>query len=206
MRISALPPTIPPIRAGCPALAPHWWCPHALGPLHLRCVCVASARASLRAASALRGRERVTADAQHSGSIRPHFQPASAVAAITAAAAPHARRAAPHTRCTTRAAAAQAIIPGDSVGEAVLTTGLLNFLNVSALLGAGRLAAGPASEALVGVQRARQATSKRTKRTHARRPSPHCAAHTQLYNSALIVRLVLTWFPNPPDFIQQPLA
>ncbi|KAF5831257.1 YGGT family-domain-containing protein [Dunaliella salina] len=49
-----------------------------------------------------------------------------------------------------------AILPGDSVGEAVLTTGLLNFLN--------------------------------------------------LYNSALIVRLVLTWFPNPPDFIQQPLA
>lgn len=28
----------------------------------------------------------------------------------------------------------------------------------------------------------------------------------QLYNSALVVRLVLTWFPNPPAFIEQPLA
>lgn len=27
-----------------------------------------------------------------------------------------------------------------------------------------------------------------------------------LYNTALIARLVLTWFPNPPEFIQQPLA
>eukprot|EP00197_Chlamydomonas_leiostraca_P013002 CAMPEP_0202865898 /NCGR_PEP_ID=MMETSP1391-20130828/6651_1 /ASSEMBLY_ACC=CAM_ASM_000867 /TAXON_ID=1034604 /ORGANISM="Chlamydomonas leiostraca, Strain SAG 11-49" /LENGTH=206 /DNA_ID=CAMNT_0049545789 /DNA_START=9 /DNA_END=629 /DNA_ORIENTATION=+ len=49
-----------------------------------------------------------------------------------------------------------AIIPGDSIGEAVIATGLLNFLN--------------------------------------------------LYNSALVVRLVLTWFPNPPEFIVQPLA
>lgn len=28
----------------------------------------------------------------------------------------------------------------------------------------------------------------------------------QLYNSALIVRLVLTWFPNPPEAIVTPLA
>ena len=27
-----------------------------------------------------------------------------------------------------------------------------------------------------------------------------------LYNSALIVRLVLTWFPNPPAFILSPIA
>jgi YggT family protein len=60
-----------------------------------------------------------------------------------------------HPRCT-RSTPLAAILPGDSIGEAVLTTGLLNFFN--------------------------------------------------LYNSALIVRLVLTWFPNPPDFIQQPLA
>ena len=49
-----------------------------------------------------------------------------------------------------------AIIPGDSVAEAVLANGFSNFLN--------------------------------------------------LYNSALICRLVLTWFPNPPAFIVEPLA
>jgi YggT family protein len=27
-----------------------------------------------------------------------------------------------------------------------------------------------------------------------------------LYNSALIVRLVLTWFPNPPEVIVGPLS
>lgn len=27
-----------------------------------------------------------------------------------------------------------------------------------------------------------------------------------LYNSALVIRLVLTWFPNPPEFIEGPLA
>jgi hypothetical protein len=33
-----------------------------------------------------------------------------------------------------------------------------------------------------------------------------CICSLQLYNSALVVRLVLTWFPNPPAFIEQPLA
>lgn len=49
-----------------------------------------------------------------------------------------------------------AILPGDSVAEQVITTGLLNFLN--------------------------------------------------LYNSALILRLVLTWFPSVPPAFSQPLA
>ncbi|KAG1668998.1 hypothetical protein FOA52_000591 [Chlamydomonas sp. UWO 241] len=49
-----------------------------------------------------------------------------------------------------------AILPGDSVAEAVITTGLLNFLN--------------------------------------------------LYNAALIGRLVLTWFPSVPEQISSPLA
>lgn len=35
----------------------------------------------------------------------------------------------------------------------------------------------------------------------------HTAAHRRnLYNTALIVRLVLTWFPNPPEPIVTPLA
>ncbi|KAJ9506202.1 hypothetical protein QJQ45_014802 [Haematococcus lacustris] len=63
---------------------------------------------------------------------------------------------APRVVVPPRPAPFAAIIPGDSVGEAVLTTGLLNFL--------------------------------------------------QLYNTALVCRLVLTWFPNPPAFIEQPLA
>lgn len=49
-----------------------------------------------------------------------------------------------------------AIIPGDSVVEAVFTTGLESFLS--------------------------------------------------LYNTALLVRLVLTWFPNPPEVVVGPLA
>jgi len=49
-----------------------------------------------------------------------------------------------------------AIIPGDSVAEQVLTSGLDSFL--------------------------------------------------QLYNSALVVRLVLTWFPSVPEAITSPLA
>lgn len=49
-----------------------------------------------------------------------------------------------------------AIIPGDSVAEQVITTGLSQFLN--------------------------------------------------LYNTAIIARLVLTWFPNPPQAIAGPLS
>eukprot|EP00877_Chromochloris_zofingiensis_P002206 jgi/Chrzof1/11987/Cz06g17060.t1 len=55
-----------------------------------------------------------------------------------------------------RAAPFAAIIPGDTVVEQVVTTGLSNFLS--------------------------------------------------LYNAALICRLVLTWFPNPPAFIEGPLS
>jgi hypothetical protein len=33
-----------------------------------------------------------------------------------------------------------------------------------------------------------------------------CAPHRGLYNTALVARLVLTWFPNPPAFIAGPLA
>ncbi|KAF8070968.1 YLMG2 [Scenedesmus sp. PABB004] len=49
-----------------------------------------------------------------------------------------------------------AIIPGDTVVEQVLTTGVSNFLS--------------------------------------------------LYNTALVARLVLTWFPSPPEFIVGPLS
>mmetsp|Transcript_19298 Transcript_19298/g.33315 ORF Transcript_19298/g.33315 Transcript_19298/m.33315 type:complete len:209 (-) Transcript_19298:538-1164(-) len=63
---------------------------------------------------------------------------------------------APRVVALSRPAPFASIIPGDSVGEVVLTTGLLNFL--------------------------------------------------QLYNSAIVVRLVLTWFPNPPAFIAEPLG
>lgn len=35
-------------------------------------------------------------------------------------------------------------------------------------------------------------------------PAPY--AHRNLYNTALIVRLVLTWFPNPPEFLVTPLS
>jgi uncharacterized protein YggT (Ycf19 family) len=39
-------------------------------------------------------------------------------------------------------------------------------------------------------------------------PAPLSAPPTRsnLYNTALICRLVLTWFPNPPEFISTPLA
>lgn len=78
--------------------------------------------------------------------------------AATRMSVPNGRseRRAPSVIVPPRAGAFAAIIPGDSVAEAVLATGFLNFLN--------------------------------------------------LYNSALIVRLVLTWFPNPPAFIEQPLS
>jgi len=49
-----------------------------------------------------------------------------------------------------------AIIPGDSAAEAVLTTGVLSFIN--------------------------------------------------LYNLILVVRVLLTWFPNPPGFIIGPVS
>ncbi|DBB03563.1 hypothetical protein WJX82_005116 [Trebouxia sp. C0006] len=49
-----------------------------------------------------------------------------------------------------------AVIPGNSIAEQVITTGLSQFLS--------------------------------------------------LYNTAIIVRLVLTWFPNPPQFIAGPLS
>lgn len=55
-----------------------------------------------------------------------------------------------------RHAAVAAILPGDSVTEQVITSGLISFLS--------------------------------------------------LYNTALICRLVLTWFPNPPEFIVGPLS
>jgi len=55
-----------------------------------------------------------------------------------------------------RGACLAAIIPGDSAAETVLTTGLLNFIN--------------------------------------------------LYNFVLIVRVLLTWFPNPPRFIIGPVS
>ncbi|MEW5304058.1 MAG: hypothetical protein WDW38_003449 [Sanguina aurantia] len=48
-----------------------------------------------------------------------------------------------------------AIIPGDSIPEQVITSGLISFLSI--------------------------------------------------YNTVLISRLVLTWFPNPPEFIMSPL-
>lgn len=62
----------------------------------------------------------------------------------------------PPKRVTLTTAPFAAVIPGDSVVETVVTTGLTNFLN--------------------------------------------------LYNSALVVRLVLTWFPNPPEVIVGPLS
>ena len=37
-------------------------------------------------------------------------------------------------------------------------------------------------------------------------PAPASHARRQLYNAALIARLVLTWFPNPPQVIVGPLA
>ena len=39
-----------------------------------------------------------------------------------------------------------------------------------------------------------------------RLPRLPCRARRQLYNAALICRLILTWFPNPPQAIVTPLA
>ncbi|GBF97921.1 hypothetical protein Rsub_10594 [Raphidocelis subcapitata] len=70
--------------------------------------------------------------------------------------APASDRAAPAVALRRRAAPFAAIIPGDTVVEQVISTGLYNFIN--------------------------------------------------LYNTALIIRLVLTWFPNPPEAFVTPLA
>eukprot|EP00879_Flechtneria_rotunda_P029283 GHRR01031621.1.p1 GENE.GHRR01031621.1~~GHRR01031621.1.p1 ORF type:complete len:104 (+),score=8.08 GHRR01031621.1:281-592(+) len=37
-------------------------------------------------------------------------------------------------------------------------------------------------------------------------PHPVYSTVSGLYNTALVVRLVLTWFPNPPSFIIGPLS
>jgi len=63
---------------------------------------------------------------------------------------------APKRVATFRGSPFAAAIPGDSVAEAVITSGLSSFLS--------------------------------------------------LYNSAIVVRLILTWFPNPPPAIVAPLS
>lgn len=88
------------------------------------------------------------------------FQPASGLSQVSRPSQPRAgggdERRAPAVAMRRRAAPFAAVIPGDTVVEQVVVTGLYNFVN--------------------------------------------------LYNTALIVRLVLTWFPNPPEVIVTPLA
>ena len=73
------------------------------------------------------------------------------------------------------------MIPGDSAAEAVITSGLYNFL----------YALSPLPSLLHPGHRLRLTGTRLSDRN--------------IYNNIILVRLVLTWFPNPPQQIVGPL-
>ena len=113
-------------------------------------------------------------------------------------AAPPARRSAPARRRASplRSAPFAAIIPGDSAPELVITTCVHLFRRPAARPRPPRVTCAPpglapdAPRALCALARSRSGIN----------------SFLNIYNTLLVGRLILTWFPSPPQAIAGPLS